>query len=182
MSTRALKRGRGCPDSSPPWSRVALTDGGLAPLGWQTGRSRRHPHHALAKPRAESKSLAGPPLRGSALLTSPSRPGHHAASTETHLGGLAKQGLALRPEERLPWTLVLSLLPALDRHLHQGRLRGGRPRPSAALTAGPFHTAVLALPVYCHRGWKSPGMPPWSSGFWAYAPCPHCRGTPSSSG
>lgn len=125
---------------------------------------------------------AGPPLRGSALLTSPSRPGHHAASTETHSGGLAKQGLALRLQERLPWTLVLSLLPALDRHFHQGHLRGGRPRPSAALTAGPFHTTVLALPVYCHRGRKSPGMPPWSSGFRAYAPCPHCRGTPSSSG
>ena len=55
----SLEEGPWVPRLQPPRSRVALADGGLAPLGWQTGQSCKHPHHASAKPRAESKSLAG---------------------------------------------------------------------------------------------------------------------------
>lgn len=117
---------------------------------------------------------------GSTLLTPPpSRPGLQAASwrpvvstdsprrfSTTGCGPVAPGGA--------PWTLILSLLHALGRHFQQG-LR--RPRPSPALPAGGPCPASPAPPAIAA---EEPRVPLWASGCQAHAPCPPCRGAPTS--
>lgn len=165
------------------WSRVALLPwvgmpGNLAgthdPCQRSPGQNRGDVQGCA---RRAPQSSSG----GSTLLTPPpSRPGLQAASWRPVVSTDSPRRFSTTrrgpvASEAVPGDPILSPLHVLGRHFQQGLWR---PRPSPALPAGgpcpasPVPTAIAAEEP------RGAAVVRWCQ---AHAPCPHCRGAPTSS-